>query len=485
MSKTIDERVVSMKFDNKQFEANVKTSMSTIDKLKQSLKFKNAGEGFKNIETSAKRVDMKGLGSSVEAVTAKFSALQVMGVTALANITNSAVNAGKRIVSALTIDPVRTGFQEYETQINAVQTIMANVSQKGKTLDDVNSALNELNKYADQTIYNFTEMTRNIGLFTNAGVGLDESVAAIKGFSNAAAMAGTDATRTAGAMYQLSQAMSSGKVQLMDWRSLEQANITGERFQETIKETARAHGIAIDDMIKEEGNLRDTLKSGWLTADLMAEALNHYTLSTETMTEEEQKANRERLKSIGYTEEQINKLFDLGTEATNAATKVKTFTQFWGVLQETAQSGWSKTWQLIFGDFEEAKSMWTDLSNFFTGVIDKISDTRNAILESALGKSFTSLGEKLNDLIAPAEKAVETVTNTVDAVSDLGNIVDDVILGKFGNGEDRFNALTEAGQNYYKIQNKVNETLGNSFRYTDEQIEAQDKLLGTQNKTVK
>ena len=156
MSKTIDERVVSMKFDNKQFEQNVKTSMSTIEKLKQSLKFKNAGEGFKNIETSAKRVDMKGLGSSVEAVTAKFSALQVMGVTALANITNSAVNAGKRIVSALTIAPIRSGFQEYETQINAVQTIMANVSQKGKTLDDVNSALNELNKYADQTIYNFT-----------------------------------------------------------------------------------------------------------------------------------------------------------------------------------------------------------------------------------------------------------------------------------------------------------------------------------------
>lgn len=485
MSKTVDERVVSMQFDNKQFEQNVKTSMSTIEKLKQSLKFKNAGDGFKNIETSAKRVDMKGLGSAVETVSAKFSALQVIGVTTLANITNSAVNAGKRIVSALTIDPIRSGFQEYETQINAVQTIMANVSQKGKTLDDVNSALNELNKYADQTIYNFTEMTRNIGLFTNAGVGLDESVAAIKGFSNAAAMAGTDATRTAGAMYQLSQAMSSGKVQLMDWRSLEQANITGERFQETIKETARAHGIAIDDMIKEEGNLRDTLKSGWLTADLMAEALNHYTLSTETMTEEEQKANRERLKSIGYTEEQIDKLFDLGTEATNAATKVKTFTQFWGVLQETAQSGWSKTWQLIFGDFEEAKSMWTDLSNFFTGVIDKISDTRNAILESALGKSFTSLGEKLNDLIAPAEKAVETVTNTVDAVTDLDDIVNKVIRGDFGNGEERINALTEAGQNYYRIQNKVNETLNNGFRYTEEQIAAQDKLLSSKNDTVK
>ena len=484
MSTTVDERVVSMQFDNKQFEQNVKTSMSTIEKLKQSLKFKNAGEGFKNIETSAKRVDMKGLGSSVEAVTAKFSALQVMGVTALANITNSVVNAGKRIVSALTIDPVRTGFQEYETQMNAVQTIMANVSQKGKTLDDVNAALKELNDYADLTIYNFTEMTRNIGLFTNAGVDLDESVAAIKGFSNAAAMAGTDATRTAGAMYQLSQAMSAGSVKLQDWRSLEQANITGERFQETIKETARAHGIAIDDMIEKEGTLRETLSSGWLTADLMSEALNHYTLSTETMTEAEQKANRERLKSIGYTDDQIDKLFELGTEATNAATKVKTFTQFWGVLQEIAQSGWSQTWQLIIGDFEEAKNLWTNLSNVFGEIIGNISEARNTLLESALGKSFTSLVEKFTDIAEPAKKAAETIDKTVDVVSDLGNVVDDVILGKFGNGEDRFNALTEAGQNYYKIQNKVNETLGNSFRYTDEQIEAQDKLLGSQKKTT-
>ena len=200
MSKTIDERVVSMKFDNKQFEQNVKTSMSTIDKLKQSLKFKNAGEGFKNIETSAKRVDMKGLGSSVEAVTAKFSALQVMGVTALANITNSAVNAGKRMISALTIAPITDGFKEYETQMNAVQTILANTQKEGTNVEIVNNALDELNRYADKTIYNFTEMTRNIGTFTAAGVKLDTSVSAIKGIANLAAVSGSNSQQASTAM---------------------------------------------------------------------------------------------------------------------------------------------------------------------------------------------------------------------------------------------------------------------------------------------
>lgn len=474
MSRQVDERVVSMQFDNKHFESNVKTTMSTLDKLKQKLRLDGASKGLENVNSAAKKVDMNGLASGVETVRTKFSALEVMGVTALANITNQAVNAGKRIVSALTIDPVKTGLQEYETQINAVQTIMANVSQKGKTLEDVNAALDELNKYADQTIYNFTEMTKNIGLFTNAGVGLDESVSAIKGFSNAAAMAGTDSTRAAGAMYQLSQAMSSGKVQLMDWRSLEQANITGERFQDTIKETARAHGIAIDSMIAESGSLRDTLKDGWLTADLMAEALNHYTLSTETMTESEIEANKERLRSLGYTEEQITKLFDLGTEATNAATKVKTFSQMWGVLQESAQSGWSKTWQIIFGDFEEAKALFTPLTNFLTGIIDKISDARNTLLEGAFGKGLQNIFNKINgSSLAKTAKTISTVTKNLEYYQDM---VNKIWRGDYKNQPYRSDLLEAEGHNYKVLQSLVNK--GYQYKITTEDVTEAEKKFG-------
>ena len=206
MSTTIDERVVEMRFDNKQFESNVQTSLSTLDKLKQSLDLSGATKGLTNVTNAAKNFSMAGVGSAVETVQAKFSALEVMAVTALANITNSAVNAGKRIVSALTIDPVKTGFQEYETQINAVQTILANTESKGSTLKDVNNALDELNTYADKTIYNFTEMTRNIGTFTAAGIDLDTSVSAIKGIANLAAVSGSTSQQASTAMYQLSQA---------------------------------------------------------------------------------------------------------------------------------------------------------------------------------------------------------------------------------------------------------------------------------------
>ena len=184
MSRTIDERVVSMEFDNKQFESNVRTSLSTLDKLKQSLNLKGAAKGLENVNEAAKNCNLSPLSKAADTVKIKFSAMEVMAVTALANITNSAVNAGKKIVKALTIDPVKLGFKEYETQINAVQTILANTQSKGTTLDDVNEALDTLNKYADKTIYNFTEMTRNIGTFTAAGVKLDDSVNAIQGIAN-------------------------------------------------------------------------------------------------------------------------------------------------------------------------------------------------------------------------------------------------------------------------------------------------------------
>lgn len=166
MSTTVDERVVEMRFDNKQFEANVQTSLSTLEKLKQSLNLEGATKGLENVNATAKRFDMSGVSDAVETVKARFSALEVMGITALANITNSAVNAGKRMIESLTIAPISQGFDEYELKMGSIQTIMMST---GASLEEVNKYLNELNTYSDKTIYSFQDMTSNIGKFTNAG----------------------------------------------------------------------------------------------------------------------------------------------------------------------------------------------------------------------------------------------------------------------------------------------------------------------------
>lgn len=371
MSRTIDERVVSMEFDNKNFESNVRTSLNTLEKLKQSLNLSGAAKGLENVNSAVKSVDLSGMSNAVDTVKLKFSALEVMAVTALSNITNSAVNAGKRLVAAFTIDPIASGFSEYETQINAVQTILANTQSKGTTLDQVNNALDELNHYADMTIYNFTEMTRNIGTFTAAGVDLDTSVQAIKGIANLAAVSGSNSQQASTAMYQLSQALAAGTVKLMDWNSVVNAGMGGQVFQDALKETARVHGIAIDEMIEEEGSFRETLSQGWLSSEILTETLAKF---TGDLTEEQ-------LKSMGYTKEQIVEIQKLGKTANDAATKVKTFTQLMDTLKEAAQSGWTQTWEILVGDFEEAKELWTSVSDVFSEIINSSAEARNKMLE--------------------------------------------------------------------------------------------------------
>ena len=417
MSKEIDEKVVSMKFDNKHFMDNTAETMTRLEKLKASLRLPGVSKGFEDVNKAANDVKISPLGAAVEQVGIKFNALQVMAITALTNITNSAVNAGKRIVAAFTIDPIKTGLQEYETQINAVQTILANTESKGTTLTDVNKALDELNAYADKTIYNFTEMTRNIGTFTAAGVDLDTSVNAIQGIANLAAVSGSTSQQASTAMYQLSQALSSGTVKLMDWNSVVNAGMGGQVFQDALKETARVHGIAIDDMIEENGSFRETLQEGWLTSEILTETLQKFTLATEGLTEEQIAQNRAMLKAKGYTDEQIDGIFKLGDTATNAATKVKTFTQLMDTLKESAQSGWTQTWEILVGDFEEAKTLWTSVSEVFGKIIGDAAEARNTLLQGwadgggrdDMLESFKNIFESIKSIVGPIKEAFREI----------------------------------------------------------------------------
>lgn len=403
MSRTIDERVVEMRFDNKQFEQNVQTSISSIEKLEKSLNLKGASKGLEDVNVAAKNCNMTPLSNAVETVKMRFSALEVMAMTALSNITNSALNAGKNIVSALTIDPIKMGFQEYETQINAVQTILANTQSKGTTIDQVNAALDELNKYADQTIYNFTEMTRNIGTFTAAGVDLDKSVTSIKGIANLAAVSGSNAQQASTAMYQLSQAIAAGKVSLQDWNSVVNAGMGGQLFQDALKRTAEHFGVNMDAMIEKYGSFRASLTEGeWLTTEVL----------TETLTQLSGAYSEADLIAQGYTEEQAREITELAKTALDAATKVKTFTQLWDTLKESVQSGWTQSWEIIIGDFEEAKELLTEVSNSLGNMVNASAEARNKMLQD-----WKELGGR-TALIEAVRNAFEGVLNIVKPVKE-------------------------------------------------------------------
>lgn len=418
---SIDERVVEMQFRNDQFERGVKKSLISLGELKKGLNLDKSAKSLSNLENVAKNFSMGNLAASVGNISNRFSTMGIIGMTALQNITNSAIATGKTLVSALTIDPVKSGFQEYETQINAVQTILANTESKGTTLDQVNAALDELNHYADMTIYNFTEMTRNIGTFTAAGVDLDTSVQAIKGIANLAAVSGSNSQQASTAMYQLSQALAAGTVKLQDWNSVVNAGMGGQVFQDALKETARVHGVAIDQMIKDEGSFRETLSKGWLTSSILTETLSKFTGDL----------NESQLKTMGYTEEQIASIIKMGQTANDAATKVKTFTQLFDTLKEAMQSGWTQSWEYIVGDFEQAKESLTVVSDTFSDIINKSSDKRNNMLYGALTSNYDKFIKQIN------EAGMETTTfqeRVKTAITENGGDAE-ALIQKYGSLE--------------------------------------------------
>lgn len=472
MSTTVDERVVEMRFDNKQFEQNIQTSLSSLDKLKKSLNLEGAAKGLETVNDAANKCsgNMSPLSNAVETVRVRFSALEVMAITALQNITNSALAAGKNLVSAFTIDPIKTGFEEYETQINAVQTILANTSSKGTTLDQVNNALDELNHYADMTIYNFTEMTRNIGTFTAAGVDLDTSVAAIKGIANLAAVSGSNSQQASTAMYQLSQALAAGTVKLQDWNSVVNAGMGGQVFQDALKETAKVHGIAIDEMIKDEGSFRETLSKGWLTSDILTETLAKFTGDL----------NEDQLRTMGYADDQIKSIMEMGKTANDAATKVKTFTQLFDTLKEAAQSGWTQSWEIIVGDFEEAKELLTEVSDTFSAVINASADARNKMLQdwkdlggrTMMIEAVKNVFEGLVSVAKPVREAFNEIfpPMTGNQLADITECVRD-LTAKFKMGEESsknlkntfkgvFAVLDIVGQAFKAVAGGVGELIG-------------------------
>ena len=475
MSKTVDERVVSMQFDNKQFEANVNTSMSTIDKLKAKLDFKGATKGMEDIGTATKNVNMSGLGSAVESVRVKFSALEVMGVTALANITNSAINAGKRMVSALSLDQIRAGFQKFSDKTTSVATLQA----QGNALEDVNEQLDKLNWFTDETSYNFTDMVSNIAKFTATGKGLEESVTAMEGIATWAALSGQNASTASRAMYQLSQAMGAGVMRKEDYKSIQNASMDTEEFRKKCIEAGIALGTLKDNGDGTFTSLKANVKDGaftisqfadhltedmWLTSDVMMKVFNEYSsavagiydaadesgklaseiideihtkadeLKTATMTDEE--AIDAAIKELGYTLEDGSLKFDsFGLKAFEAAQKARTFQDAIDATKDAVSTGWMKTFEIIFGDAEKATELWTDLANTLWDLFASSGEVRNTILDYALNfaNTWTKISEKLNN---------NSALKKIKQLTELGN-------------SSGFNKIKEIGKSIERVGDKV------------------------------
>lgn len=374
---TIEERIVSMKFNNSGFESGVRSTMGWLDKLKAALRLPGASTGIEEMNGAMGRFNFSPMQNGLMGIQNQFSVLQTVATGALLTIGHKVVELGSQLAGGLSVRPIMEGFQEYETKIGSIQTIYANTHEKyGTSYDDITNALDELNTYADQTIYNFGDMTRNIGLFTNAGLELGPSVSMIKGFSNAAAASGTDAQRAAGAAYQLSQGLSQGRITLMDWNSLVNAGMGNAVMKEGLVSIAHAMGTLDKSTMNTseaiENQFRDSLQKGWLTSDVMSTYL-------QIMSGDMDDAS---MAAKGLSQEQIDgfkRQMEIGMEA---ATKTRTFTALMGTLAESVGSGWGQTFEILFGEFEEATRLWSGISDVLTGIVGKSTKARNDLLQS-------------------------------------------------------------------------------------------------------
>ena len=452
MAKSIDERVVSLRVNDREFQSAIDNVVKSLDGLKKSLKFKDTAKGFTDLDRAASNVKFDGLAKaaanvrntvsniaseaqktfssmstsgvdSVGAIGQSFTALQAVAFGALTSIGAEITNVGKNITSMFT-QGITTGLSEYELQMNSVQTILTNTASKGTTLDQVNAALAELNTYADQTIYNFSEMTRNIGTFTAAGVDLNTAVSSIKGIANLAAASGSSASQAASAMYQLSQAIAAGRVSLMDWNSVVNAGMGGELFQNALKRTAKNFGTDVDAIIAKYGSFRESLTEGqWLTTEVLTETLKQI---SGAYTEAD-------LVAQGYSQDQAAAIVEMANQAKNAATNITTFSKLVDTLKESIGSGWAQTWQIVFGDFEEARAFWSNLYNgTISPMISSMSNARNTLLSSALGGGDNAW-VKFNEQLQAAGVSLDTFQGQMDAVAtengkSLGNLI-----AKYGN----------------------------------------------------
>lgn len=398
-----DDRVVSMQFDNAVFEQRMAETLKSLDGLKKSLDFDASKRGLDDLAKTGQGFHMGSMAEGVEGISKKFLAMSTIGITALATITSKAVSAGVSIAKSLSLDLAMAGFHEYETKLGSIQTILANTARFGTKLPEVTQNLDALNTYADKTIYSFGDMTKNIGLFTNAGIKINDATSMIKGFSNAAAASGTNAEGAASAAYQLSQGLSAGKITLMDWKSLTNVGMGNKNMQLSLVDLADKMGTlnkAGTNAKDVQANFNGSLEKGWLSADVMSTYLK---IMAGDMDDS-------KIKAMGFNDAQVKAFRDQQKTAEDAATKVRTLTQLVGTVKEAIGSGWAKSFEIVFGNFETATELFTRINNAVGGMVGKSADARNALLEG-----WDKLGGRkmLIEAFADAFKALGVVFNMI------------------------------------------------------------------------
>ena len=423
MSQEVEQRIVEMRFDNKNFEKNAAATMKTLDEFESKLNFKNAGKGIEELNKAGQKFSLHPMTDAAEAVEVKFSAMSIAAISAIQRIVDKGMDAGERLIKSLSVDQVTAGWDKYAQKTSAVQTIMAATAKQydntEQQMADVNEQLEKLNWFTDETSYSFLDMVSNIGKFTSNQIGLEDSVTAMQGISTWAAISGANVNEAGRAMYNLSQALGTGAVKLIDWKSIENANMATAEFKQTVLDTAVALG-----KVKETGdgvyetlagnevsvsNFNENLKDAWFDKEVLMTVLEQYGMFADKLYEVQNETDltatqllqavdaykagtldlSDILKDTEVPAERLTELigelsddvYDLGWRSFRAAQEAKTFKEAIDSVKDAVSTGWMNTFEIIFGDYEQARKLWTNVANELYDVFAESGNTRNEILK--------------------------------------------------------------------------------------------------------
>lgn len=388
MSQEVDQRVVEMRFDNAKFEKNVQQSINSLNALNESLKFEGAEKGFAEVEKASEKVDFDRMTTALETLTGKFSALEVIGMTALVKITDKAIDTGTKLAKSLSIDQVLSGWNKYAQKTASVQTIM---NATGKSITKVNQYLEKLMWFSDETSYGFTDMTSALSTLTAAGGDIEKMIPMIMGMANATAYAGKGAAEFQRVVYNLAQSYGTGAIQLIDWKSVEQAGAGSQQLKQLIIDTAVELGKLKEGEVT-TGTFGSTLQKKWADREVMEKAFGKYAEFAEAVNAE-MKAHPEKYnyQASNAIEALADQYDEVTVKAFKAAQEAKSFSEAVDATKDAVSSGWMQTFDILFGNYEEAKTFWSDLAEQFWDIFAGGMGGRNSWLKKAFNGGMDQL----------------------------------------------------------------------------------------------
>ena len=469
MSQTIDEKVVEMRFDNSKFEKNVSQSMSTLDKLKAKLNFKDATESLEDFQAKTSNISFDKMASSIEAIEKRFTTTGIIGMRVIQNLTDSAMQFVGKTESFVKNGIINGGLNRATKIINAQFQLQGLL----KDADAVSAVMKNVSDSVDGTAYSMDAAASVASQLAASGMRAgDQMYSALRGVAGVAAMTNSS-YEDIGRIY--TQVAGQGK-------------LMGDQLLQLSGRGMNAAATLAEYLGKSEAEVRDMTSKGKIDFATFAAAMDN------AFGEHAKAANSTfngALANIKSALARTGQAFFMPLKAIDGPfvklfntirVQINGMNKILNPATTNLANSIGKVVESLSGLVETVD--FTPAANTIAKVIDAAGKLISKIDFSKITNKLKGASNPYADLANKIKEVTTASTASQQAVQDLGDVVNRVINGEFGNAPERYEKLAAAGFDWAAVQNKVNEQLGSSVRHQEQAVESQEALAQTQAVTI-